>query len=244
LWLPSSLLKITECFLNDVALLEAKLNEAFKVAVADSDNILFKWLCNQKLELKVVPYARYCRFDVAYDIPPSDIKQRIQEFEDVCEQHEYDYRKGLGFIGINGRVISNSKYFVSGNIVLYDRNRRFNLRKHEFLRRFRPFVDAWENEPVGRLEIQSFAHRSNNRKANPLAALLNVLELYKIQAPELFKYVEKLLSVLTNMIRDPPEGSGAVGANSQKSSQIECNLCGSALFFGVLSGLGVGLLGG
>jgi hypothetical protein len=240
LWLPSSLLRITECFLKDVLLLEANLNEALKVAVADSDNILFKWLCNQKIELKVVPYARYCRFDVAYDIPPSDIKQRIEEFEDVCEQAEYDYRKGLGFIGINGRVLSNSKYFVSGNIVVYDRNRRFNLRRHEFLRRFRPFVEAWENEPVGRLEIQSFAHRSNNRKANPLAALLNVLELYKIQAPELFKFVEKLLSVITNMLRDPHEGSGADGSNSENSNEIESNQGGFGLFFNVLGGLGVG----
>ncbi|MEM3459270.1 MAG: hypothetical protein QXN36_01600 [Candidatus Bathyarchaeia archaeon] len=240
LWLPSTLIRIIECFFNDVALLEAELNEALKLVVEESDNILFKWLYNQKIELKVIPYARYCRFDVAYDIPPSEIKQRIEEFEEVCEQNEYDYRKGLGFIGINGRVLSDSRYFVSGNIVLYDRNRRFNLKRHEFLRRFRPFVEAWQNEPVGRLEIQCFAHRSNNRKANPLAALLNVLELYKIQAPKLFEFIKSLLSVITNMLRDPHEGSGAHGANSENLNENCFVLFKSEVFFGVLSGLGVG----
>jgi len=243
LWLPSSLIRIMECFLHDVALLNVKLNEALKLAVEDTNDLIFKWFVRtQKVELKIVPYARYCRFDVAYDIPPSDIKQRIEEFEDVCEQSEYDYRKGLGFIGINGRVLSDSKYFVSGNIVLYDRNRRFNLRRHEFLRRFRPFVESWQNEPVGRLEIQCFAHRSNNRKANPLAALLNVLELYKIKAPKLYEFVERLLSVITNMLRDPHEGSGARGSNSENSAQTESNQGEFVVFcgFGVLAGLGVG----
>jgi hypothetical protein len=242
LWLPSALAMIIKCFFDDVALLESSMNQALQVAVEESGNILFKWLCREGVTLKVVPYARYCRFDVAYDVPQGMVKEKIEEFEDICEQNGYDYRKGLGFIGINGRVLSDSRYFVSGNVVLYDRNKRFNLKSNQFLRKFKPFVESWQNDNVGRLEIQTFAHRSNNRKANPFAALLNVLELYRIQAPSLFLWLEKCLSVLINMLRDPPEGSGVGGENSLNSTQSQSNWIqfNGSVACGFLAGLGFG----
>jgi hypothetical protein len=42
------------------------------------------------------------------------------------------------------------------------------------------------------------------------------------------------------MLRDPHEGSGADGSNSENSNEIESNQGGFGLFFSVLSGLGVG----
>lgn len=134
---------------------------------------------------------------------------------------------------------------MPGNIVLYDRNTRFDLRENSFLRRFSPFVEKWQNEKVGRLEIQCFASRSNNRKANPFASMLNILEMYRLQAPAVFQFVSDTLSVLTHMLRDPPVGSGSDGANSPKSVKIESNLIDSVSLGSTdgvpwLAGLGVG----
>ncbi|MDI6848149.1 MAG: hypothetical protein QMD23_08555, partial [Candidatus Bathyarchaeia archaeon] len=242
IWLPSALARIINCFFDDVALLESSLNQALQVAVEESGNMFFKWLCREGVTLRVVPYARYCRFDVAYDVPQGMIKAKIEEFEDICEKNDYDYRKGLGFIGINGRVLSDSRYFISGNIVLYDRNKRFNLKRNEFLRKFKPFVESWQNDSAGRLEIQTFAHRSNNRKANPFAALLNVLELYRIQAPSLFLWLEQFLSVLTYMLLDLHEVSGVGGGNSPDSTQSQLNRIefNGNVVCGFLAGLGFG----
>lgn len=230
-WLPLSLAAIINCFLHDIILLENRLNKVISETIAESGNILFKWLCTDGLKLKVVPYARYTRFDVAYDIPHYMIKEKIEEFEEICERENWDYRKGLGFIGLNGRVLSTSHCFVSGNIVLYDRLKRFNIKTNQFLRRYKPFVESWQNEPMGRLEIQCFAHRSNNRKANPFAALLNVLELFKLRAPSLFRFIESLLSVINNMLRDLPERSGVGGLSSQKFVEIQSNQRDSVVFF-------------
>jgi len=233
-WLPRALSEITSLFFRDVKLLEARLNQAFKMVVQNSGNILFKWL-GEDVKLHIVPYARYIRFDVAYDIPHTKTRDLIEEFEDICERNGYDYRKGLGFIGLNGKALTDSRYIVPGNIVLYDRNTRFNLKTNSFLRKYKPFVQSWRNDRVGRLEIQCFARRSNNRKANPLASLLNVLELFRLQAPALFNFFEKCLSVITNMLHDPPEGSGMAGAKEPTSPQKQTNHT-----YTYLAGLGLG----
>jgi len=240
-WLPRSLVEIISTFLADIKLLDARLNQAFQSVVQKSGNILLRWV-GQDAKLQVVPYARYIRFDLAYDMPRCRIGELIEEFEDICERNEYDYRKGLGFIGLNGRTLTNSRYFVPGNVVLYDRNRRFSLKANGFLRKYRPFVESWPNDGLGRLEIQAFAHRSNNRKANPFASLLNVLEMFKLRAPEVFRFIEKCLSVITNMLRDLPERSGFGGAEGLSSPQEQSNPVDSGLIgsYGVLAGLGLG----
>jgi hypothetical protein len=240
-WLMRSLVEIISTFFKDVKLLEARLNVAFQDAIKTSRNILLRWV-GQDLKLHVVPYARYLRFDVAYDMPRSQVKGLIEKFEDICDRNDYDYRKGLGFIGLNGRVLTNSRYFVPGNIVLYDRSRRFNAKTNNFLRKYKPFVEAWQNDDLGRLEIQTFAHRSNNRRANPLASLLNVLEMFKLRAPDVFRFVDDLLSVITNMFRDLPERSGFGGLKGlasapEQSTQVDSRLRGSHV---VLAGLGLG----
>ena len=33
-----------------------------------------------------------------------------------------------------------------------------------FSRKFKPIVEGWNNDEVGRIEIQTFAHKRNNRK--------------------------------------------------------------------------------
>jgi hypothetical protein len=46
-----------------------------------------------------------------------------------------------------------------------------------------PIVEKWNNDKVDRVEIQIFAHMSNNRKTNPLASVLNAMEILKIKPP-------------------------------------------------------------
>lgn len=72
-----------------------------------------------------------------------------------------------------------------------------------FSRKFRPIVEKWKNDMVGRVEIQTFAHKSNNMKTNPLASVLNAMEI-----------LSNCLSVITYMFPDPPAGSGPAGQNS------------------------------
>jgi hypothetical protein len=81
-----------------------------------------------------------------------------------------------------------------------------------FSRKFRPIVEKWNNDKVGRVEIQTFAHKSNNRKTKPLASALNAMEILKIQAPEIFDLLMEILhnclSVITHMFPDPQQGRG------------------------------------
>lgn len=69
-------------------------------------------------------------------------------------------------------------------------------------------MGIWNNDKVSRFEIQTFAHKSNNRKMNPLASVLNAMEILKIQAPEIFDLMIEILhncpSVVTHMLFDLP----------------------------------------
>jgi len=62
-----------------------------------------------------------------------------------------DYHKGLGYLGIRGKDISDSNYFMPANIVNYDSNARFNKHKMSFSRKHRPIVEKWNNDKVGRV---------------------------------------------------------------------------------------------
>jgi hypothetical protein len=118
---------------------------------------------------------------------------------------------------ILGKRISDSNYFMSTNTVIYDRNARFNKHKMTFSRKFRPIVERWNNDKVGRVEIQTFAHKSN-RKTNPLPSVLNAMEILKIKAPGIFDLLMEIfqncLSVITHMFPDLPAGPVPAGQNS------------------------------
>ncbi len=77
---------------------------------------------------------------------------------------------------------------------------------------------------MGRIEIQTFAHKSNNRKTNPLASVLNAMEILKIKAPGIFDLLmdifQNCLSVITHMFPDPPTGSGPTGQNSPSAARL------------------------
>jgi hypothetical protein len=84
-------------------------------------------------------------------------------------------------------------------------------------------VEKWNNDNVGRVEIQTFVHKSNNWKTNPLASILNAMEILKIKAPGIFDLLMEIfqncLSIITHMFPDPPAGSGAAGQNSPCPTQ-------------------------
>lgn len=217
IWTLGQMARIVDTFLEDLKLLENRFNEVLKDEIEKSDNrVLAAFYGN--LKVKLVPYARYTRFDLSLDIPQSDATRYIETMENLCKRQETDYHKGLGYIGIRGKDISDSSYFMPANIVIYDRNARFNKHKMTFSRKFRPIVERWNNDKVGRVEIQTFAHKSNNRKTNPLASVLNAMEILKIKAPGIFDLLMEIfqncLSVITHMFPDPPAGSGPAGQNS------------------------------
>lgn len=229
-WIPATLVKLHCTYLSDLKLLEDRFNQAFNEVVKESNNFILKMRKNS-IPLKLLPYARYTRFDIAFDIETSNPREIIDDFENVLRDEEnIDYHKGNGYIGVRGKQISNSKTFVPANIVLYERGKRFELRREYFYRAFKPFVEEYEPIVKGyssfRVEIQTFAHKSNNRKTNPYASILNALELVKLRIPHAFKFLQKFvplddLSVLTHMCSDPPlEGSGSTG---EKLSSLPCN---------------------
>jgi hypothetical protein len=77
---------------------------------------------------------------------------------------------------------------------------------------------------LGGFKFRLFAHKSNNRKTNPLASVLNALEILKIQAPMIFDLLMEIflncLSVITHMFPDPAFGSGLAGQNSPYSTRL------------------------
>ncbi len=79
-------------------------------------------------------------------------------------------------------------------------------------------MERWNNDNVGRVEVQTFVHKSNNRKTNPLASVLNAMKILKIKAPGIFDLLMEIfqncLSIITHMFPDPPAGSGPAGQSS------------------------------
>jgi|LDZT01.1.fsa_nt_gi hypothetical protein len=216
-WTLGQMAGIIDTFLKDLKMLEDRFNEVLREEIGKSGNlVVLSFYGDAKIGL--TPYARYTRFDVSLDIPQEAAIEYIEDLEAICKRERIDYHKGLGYIGIKGRDLSNSNYFMPANIVIYDRNARFDKHAPHFLRKYRPFVEEWKNDRVGRVEIQTFAHKSNNRKTNPLASVLNALEILKIQAPEIFEFLVEVLkgslSVITHMFPDPAFGSGPAGQDS------------------------------
>lgn len=216
-WTLGHMAKVIDTFLKDLKLLEDRFNQVLSEEISKSENIILSGFF-EDLRMKLVPYARYTRFDVSLDISVEDVAGYIGTLEKICEEDGTEYHKGLGYLGIRGRDISDSKRFVPANIVIYNRNIRFEKHLPSFLRKYKPFVEGCKNEDVGRVEIQTFAHRSNNRKANPMASMLNALEMLKLQAPRIFDFLIDILSVITHMLPDPAFGSGAAGQNSPAST--------------------------
>jgi hypothetical protein len=68
-------------------------------------------------------------------------------------------------------------------------------------------VEKRNNDEVSRVEIQTLMHKSNNQKTNPLAPVLNAMEILKITAPDIFdpltEIFQNCLSVITHMFPDP-----------------------------------------
>ena len=216
-WTLGHMAKLIDTFLKDLKLLEDRFNQVLSEEISKSENIILSGFF-EDIRMKLVPYARYTRFDVSLDISVEDVAGYIGTLEKICEEDGTEYHKGLGYLGIRGRDISDSKRFVPANIVIYNRNIRFEKHLPSFLRKYKPFVEGCKNEDVGRVEIQTFAHRSNNRKANPMASMLNALEMLKLQAPRIFDFLIDILSVITHMLPDPAFGSGAAGQNSPAST--------------------------
>jgi hypothetical protein len=219
-WIPGTLVKLHNTFLADLKLLEHKFNQAFAEVISESNNFILK-ARKTPITIKLQPYARYSRFDTAFDVDVANPRQVIDDFENVLRDLEnIDYHKGNGYIGIRGKQLSNSKIFIPANFVMYERGKRFELRREYFYKAFKPFVE--EYEPIGksqsfRIEIQTFAHKSGNRKANPYASILNALELLKLRVPHAFEFMHRFvpldgLSVITHMFSDLPcEWSGYAG---------------------------------
>lgn len=74
-------------------------------------------------------------------------------------------------------------------------------------------MEKCSNDKVGRVEIQTSAHKSNNLKTKPLASVLDAMEILKIQAPEildmLMEILHNCLSVITHCsLTRPQVGAG------------------------------------
>jgi len=216
-WILGQMARIIDVFLNDLKLLEKRFNEVLREEIVQSGDPLLAGFYGD-LSVKPVPYGRYSRFDISIDISRDDVAKYIDELEVLCKELGIDYNKGLGYIGVRGKHLTDSNNFMPADFVIYDRNIRNELHLPTFLRKYRPYVEEWMNEDVGRIEIQTHAHKSNNRRANPLAGVLNALEILRIRAPRIFDFLIDRLSVLTHMFPDPSVGSGASGPNSPNST--------------------------
>lgn len=84
IWTLGQMARIVNTFLKDLKLLEDRFNDVLKEEIEKSDNrILGAFFDN--LKVKLVPYARYTRFDISVDIPQSDATRYIEKLEGLCK---------------------------------------------------------------------------------------------------------------------------------------------------------------
>ncbi len=217
-WTYRQIVEHINVFRHDVQMLEDRLNECAREAMDDlcrsrSEFRAARMFSGDLTRITITPYARFHRFDLAYDMAMDARTGRmlIKQLENLCEEDKIPYTKGLGYIGVSGRQLTEtqeydrkkhcSKYFLPANIVFYNRKTRFDLRRVRFLRKYSPLLDTWSTGDVARLEIQTFSNQSHNRKANPMAARLNALENLKNMQPKIYDWV---LAVVTHMYDVPP----------------------------------------
>ena len=71
-WTLGHMAKLIDTFLKDLKLLEDRFNQVLSEEISKSENIILSGFF-EDIRMKLVPYARYTRFDVSLDISVEDV---------------------------------------------------------------------------------------------------------------------------------------------------------------------------